>query len=44
LDWKVRNKVQSLSENVMLAYFGDLSKEMKPSALWAIYSMACGRR
>lgn len=27
------------SETVLLAYFGELSKEKKPSTLWATYSM-----
>ncbi|KAJ3655680.1 hypothetical protein Zmor_014801 [Zophobas morio] len=39
IEWKLKNKVNSLSENVMLAYFEELSTTMKPSSLWAIYSM-----
>lgn len=39
MDWRLKNNVKSLSENVMLAYFDELSKQMKPSSLWAMYSM-----
>lgn len=39
MDWRAKNKVQSFSENVLMAYFDELSNEMKPSSLWAIYSM-----
>jgi hypothetical protein len=38
-DWQQKNQAKSFSENVLLAYFQDLSKRMKPSSLWAIYSM-----
>ena len=30
MEWKIKNKVNSLSENVMLAYFEELSTTMKP--------------
>ncbi|RZC35199.1 hypothetical protein BDFB_013461 [Asbolus verrucosus] len=39
MDWCLKNKVQSFSENVLMAYLDELSNEMKPSSLWAIYSM-----
>ncbi|KAJ3665542.1 hypothetical protein Zmor_001033 [Zophobas morio] len=39
MERKLKNKVNSLSENVMLVYFEELSTTMKPSSLWAIYSM-----
>lgn len=38
-DWRQENQTNSFSENVLLAYFQNLSKKMKPSSLWAIYSM-----
>lgn len=39
MDWKLEHHIKSFSENVMLAYFEELSTEMKPSSLWSIYSM-----
>ena len=39
MDWRLKNKVKSFSENVVLAYFGEISKQFKASSLWAIYSM-----
>lgn len=39
MDWRLKNNIKSFSENVMLAYFQELSNTMKPSSLWAIYSM-----
>lgn len=39
IDWKDRNGAKSFSESVFLAYFSELSKKMKPSSLWSIYSM-----
>ncbi|XP_044262164.1 multifunctional protein ADE2 isoform X4 [Tribolium madens] len=38
-DWREKNQRNSLSENVLLAYFQELSKRNKPSSLWAAYSM-----
>jgi len=38
-DWRKKKKVKSLSETVLLAYFGGLAKTHAPSSLWAIYSM-----
>ncbi|XP_073966826.1 uncharacterized protein isoform X2 [Choristoneura fumiferana] len=37
--WMSENSTTSFSENVLLAYFGELSKTLKPSTLWGIYSM-----
>ncbi|KAJ8912994.1 hypothetical protein NQ315_002871, partial [Exocentrus adspersus] len=31
--------LKSYSENVLLVYFGELSKKMKSSTLWSVYSM-----
>lgn len=39
VQWKISRKSKSLSENVFLAYFNDLSNKMKPSSLWNTYSM-----
>src|SRR3978361_59510 len=39
MDWRLRKNIKSFSENVMLVYFKELSTTMKPSSLWAIYSM-----
>lgn len=39
MDWQQNNKVSTFTETVMLAYFQQLSETMKPSSLWAIYSM-----
>ncbi|CAH0552504.1 unnamed protein product [Brassicogethes aeneus] len=39
MKWRTSNKIQSFSENVLLAYFEQLSITMKPSTLWATYSM-----
>ncbi|KAJ3645940.1 hypothetical protein Zmor_023559 [Zophobas morio] len=39
MDWRRERDDNSFSENVLLAYFQRLSKNMKPSSLWAIYSM-----
>lgn len=39
MDWRTTNNVNSFSENVLLAYFGEIAKKFKPSSLWAIYSM-----
>lgn len=38
-DWRKDSKTDSLSENVLLAYFQHLSARLKPSSLWSIYSM-----
>lgn len=37
--WRKEKNLNSFSENVMLTYFTELSKRMKPSSLWAQYSM-----
>lgn len=39
LDYCMDKNVKTFSENVLLAYFGELSKTMKSSTLWSIYSM-----
>lgn len=37
--WKKRKKSKGISEKNVLAYFFEMSKSMKPSSLWAQYSM-----
>lgn len=37
--WCTQNKVTSVSENILLAYFEIQSKKKKSSTLWSIYSM-----
>lgn len=37
--WRQKHNISSFSENVLMAYFDELSNEMKPSSLWSIYSM-----
>ena len=39
MDWRGENGINSFSEHVLLAYFGEITKKFKPSSLWAIYSM-----
>lgn len=39
MKWRSDKKVKSLSESVFLTYFNDLSKRVKPSTLWSVYSM-----
>ncbi|XP_044745426.1 uncharacterized protein LOC123307256 isoform X2 [Coccinella septempunctata] len=38
-EWQKENNLPSNSENVLLAYFDELSKKFKSSTLWAQYSM-----
>lgn len=37
--WREDKKANSFSENVMLAYFSELSAKLKPSTLWSRFSM-----
>uniref|UniRef100_A0A6P7FIG9 Uncharacterized protein LOC114330684 n=1 Tax=Diabrotica virgifera virgifera TaxID=50390 RepID=A0A6P7FIG9_DIAVI len=39
MDWKKKYKTKSFSENIIMAYFEELSKSRKSSTLWSIYSM-----
>lgn len=39
MDWRNEKRVNKLSENVLLAYFGEKAKTVKGSTLWATYSM-----
>lgn len=38
-EWRLRKNTNSFSENVLLAYFAELSAQYKPSSLWSFYSM-----
>ncbi|XP_064212309.1 uncharacterized protein LOC135265892 [Tribolium castaneum] len=39
INWRQEKQTESFSKNVLLAYIQQLSTRMKPSSLWAIYSM-----
>ena len=39
MDWRNQKNVTSLSENVFLAYFEELSRKYSSSTLWTFYSM-----
>lgn len=39
MDWKASKNANSFSENVILAYFNEISKQLKPSTIWSRYSM-----
>ncbi|KAF2895570.1 hypothetical protein ILUMI_10604 [Ignelater luminosus] len=40
VDWRKANGIKStISEKVLMAYFGELSEKMKPTSLWTQYSM-----
>ncbi|KAJ8912322.1 hypothetical protein NQ315_005926 [Exocentrus adspersus] len=39
MDWKKDKNAKTFSENVLLAYFGDLAKKFKSPTLWTQYSM-----
>lgn len=39
MEWRIEKKSNSCSENVLLAYFGELTNKYKASTLWSTYSM-----
>ena len=39
IKWQEKEGTNSFSEEVMLAYFSELTQRYKPSSLWSIYSM-----
>ncbi|KAJ8913978.1 hypothetical protein NQ315_008970 [Exocentrus adspersus] len=40
MDWRMAQNVKSsFPENVLLAYFSEISKNIKPNSLWTHYSM-----
>lgn len=39
MEWCKKHEIRKYSENVLLAYFFDLSKDYSPSSMWSYYSM-----
>lgn len=39
ISWRDGNGVTGVTENIVLAYFQELSEKMAPTSLWAYYSM-----
>lgn len=39
MDWKHEKNIRVISEAMLLGYFNFLSRSMKPSSLWAMFSM-----
>lgn len=39
MNWRIKNKVSSFSENVLIVYFDELSKKLKSTSLWTHYSI-----
>lgn len=39
MKWCKKQKADSYSENVLLAYFGELATKFKATTLWTVYSM-----
>ncbi|KAJ8914661.1 hypothetical protein NQ315_017358 [Exocentrus adspersus] len=39
MDWRRDNQINSFSENVLLAYISEISKNLKPPTVWSMYSM-----
>ncbi|XP_031337181.1 uncharacterized protein LOC116166367 [Photinus pyralis] len=39
MEWRHQNNIHSFSENVILTYLSELSKNFKSSTLWSSYSM-----
>lgn len=40
MNWRKTNNIStSFSENILMAYFEELSAEKKPNSLWTLYSM-----
>lgn len=37
--WKIIKNINSVSEKMLMAYFCEKSKKVKPSSLWSYYSM-----
>jgi len=42
MKWRCNRKIKSFTESVVLVYFEELSKVVKPSTLWSQYSMLRG--
>lgn len=39
MEWRAAEKINSFSENVLVAYFKLISEKKAPSTLWSTYSM-----
>lgn len=39
MDYRKNKNIGSFSENVLIAYFAELSQKLKSSTLWSVYSM-----
>lgn len=39
MEYRQKKNIGSFSEDVLIVYFSDLSKKIKPSTLWSTYSM-----
>ncbi|KAJ8980321.1 hypothetical protein NQ317_009343 [Molorchus minor] len=39
MNWRRNNQINSLTENVLLAYISEISKDLKPPNVWTMYSM-----
>lgn len=39
MNWRKDQNTKSLSENIVLAYFGDLSKKYNTTTLWSVFTM-----
>lgn len=39
MEWRMQNNTTSFSEDVIIAYFANLSRTLKPSTMWGQYSM-----
>ena len=39
IEWQNENKFSSFSEDILIVYFDEKAKKLKPSSLWSIYSM-----
>ena len=38
-EWQSEKKCSSFSEEILIVYFNEKAKKLKPSSLWSIYSM-----
>lgn len=39
MTWMTEKKIKTVSEEVTLVYFNEMSKTLKPTSLWSIFSM-----
>ena len=38
-EWQSEKKISSFSKEILIVYFNEKAKKLKPSSLWSIYSM-----